>query len=181
MKLSDPNACDEELLECIKETCDQKLRHYQSRKGKGNTQEPMGDIESEITVSEAPTVDMTTATSFSPPQKKRRRESDTPPLIFNTRLQDKDDDIHTPQSETTSVRSPVSGPDNGPLRSSTPEGEIFSLHLERDYDSNSATMETKRQHTIHMDDVQAKDEVRELVGDWFDEIFNWDAVQGYEI
>jgi len=165
----------------MKETCDQKLRNHQARRAKTSTEDPMGDIESEPTISEAPTVNMTAATPVSPPQKKRRMEHSTTPVNFNVQSEAKED-TNTPQSERTSAnRSSFSGPDNGPHHISTPEAEIISLHLERDFDSNSATMETKIQHTIHMNDVQAQDEVRDFVGDWFHEFFNFDATEEYEM
>lgn len=176
MKINDPTACDEELLDIMKEACEQKLRQHQSRRGKATAEEPMDDVEFEPISSDAPTVNITAATTpISPPEKKRRLEPNTPPVGFNVRSDAKDNNLHTPQSEQTSSRTTFSAPDDGPYHQSTPEGERVSVYIERAFDEDFATMETKIQQTIQIDDVEAKEEVSQIFGDWFHDIFDWNA------
>jgi len=173
MKLSDPNASDEELLECIKESCDQKLRQCHSRRTRGTTNEPMDEVEADPTVSDPPTGPMAAATPISPPQKKRRLEPNA--SLPNSGSQSGVNNVpdYTPYSErTTSNRSASSRPDDGPRRSATPEGDRISLHIETDFDSNSATLETKIHQRIDIDEVS-------MFGDWFQEVFSWGDTHEY--
>ena len=176
VKIGDPNRTDDQLIDILRGACEQKARQQQSRRGKATAEEPMDDIEFEAPSSDAPTNNLTaTTTPISPPPKKRRLEPTTPPLGFNVRPEAKGNTTQTPQSERASTRNTFSGPDYGPPRPSTPEGERVSLYIERDFDENLATMETTIQQTIQLDDHQATDEVRVLFGDWFNDLFDWNA------
>lgn len=173
MKLSDPNASDEELLECIKESCDQKLRQCQSRRTRGTANELMDEVEADPVVSDPYTATMTAATPISPPQKKRRREPNTPPPNSGSQSGVNNIPDYTPHSErTTSNRSASSRPDDGPRHSSTPEGDRISLHIETDFDSNSATLETKIHQRIDIDEVP-------FFEDWFQEYYGGGDTHAY--